>query len=232
MPQKLSHEADPKHVPDVVYVSPMEMKPNRVFIGLIAGAIILIIGITGAYLINNFVLTDATPTASVDIKKASPSAKIATPSNQKDETATWETYKNNELRYSIQFPNGTILPRSPCDSFVIPSSSEEENAVKDLKNKGIEIGFKIKGLELGSCKISKDLLPSLDGVKAYQTNGEHAKKTFAGRSAIEVKFEGGNFIEIYVEHLNSGVLRVWYRYGSDPYKSTAENMLSTFQFLD
>ncbi|MCH7541822.1 hypothetical protein IH981_03580, partial [Patescibacteria group bacterium] len=94
MPQKLSHESDPKHVPDVVYVSPMEMKPNRVFIGLIAGAIILTIGITGAYLINNFVLTGATPIPSVDIKKASPGAKTASPSAQKDQTADWKTYTN------------------------------------------------------------------------------------------------------------------------------------------
>lgn len=83
MPQKLSPEADPKNVPDVVYVSPMEMKPNRVMIGLIVGAVVLIIGIGAAFVITNFVLTDATPVPSVEIKKTSPRAKIATPSAKK-----------------------------------------------------------------------------------------------------------------------------------------------------
>ena len=104
MPEKLSHEADPKHVPDVVYVSPMELKPKRVGIGLVVGAIVLAIGIGGAYFITNFVLTDATPAPSVETKKTSPSATTATPLAQKAETAGWKTYTNKELGFSIMHP--------------------------------------------------------------------------------------------------------------------------------
>lgn len=112
MPEKLSHEADPKNVPDVVYVSAMELKPKRVGIGLIVGAIILVIGIGGAYFITNFVLTDATPAPSVETKKASPSATTATPSAQKNETAGWKTLTGSTqevnadvtIKFSFKYP--------------------------------------------------------------------------------------------------------------------------------
>ena len=132
MPEKLSHEADPKHVPDVVYVSPMELKPKRVGIGLLVGAIVLTIGIGSAYFITNFVLTDATPAPSVEIKKATSSAKPATTSAQKkakENSCSKETNPSYPLKTKdwVLFEDKihNVSLRRPKGWFTDPSNKKE-----------------------------------------------------------------------------------------------------------
>lgn len=43
-------------------------------------------------------------TGQVTTKKTTPSAKVATPSVEKDKTADWKTYENKEYSYSLKFP--------------------------------------------------------------------------------------------------------------------------------
>ena len=48
---KVSPEDDPSYVPNVVYEVPMKLKPSNVLIGVIAGAVIIAIGVIGALII-------------------------------------------------------------------------------------------------------------------------------------------------------------------------------------
>lgn len=98
---KLSHESDPQNIPDVV-VSPLEFKPKRVFYGLIVGAVVVTIGVTGAFFLTDYFNPKATPVPPIEIKKATDSAKQSTTSAQKDETANWKTYSSEN--FTIKYP--------------------------------------------------------------------------------------------------------------------------------
>lgn len=71
---------------------------------------ILIVVVIGAIIIGLgvfiFLIFQPKPetTSTVTTKKATPSAKIATPSAEKDETADWDTYKNTNYNYSLKYP--------------------------------------------------------------------------------------------------------------------------------
>lgn len=144
---------------------------------------------------------------------------------------TWKIYINNELQFSIQYPPGILLPRSPCDSFVLAGSEEERNRIKSIRDRGIEIGYSVEGLELGFCIITpggRSL--TLDDIKNYQLQGVHTNITFVGKEAIQVKFD--EFTEAYIIHPSGEIMRAWYRYGDDSYEEIAVQMLSTFRFLE
>ena len=241
MPEKLSHEADPKHVPDVVYVSPMEFKPNRVAIGLVVGAIVLAIGIGGAYFITNFVLTDATPVPSVEIKKATSSAKPATTSAQKAETADWKTYTNKELGFSIKYPSNWFYndaakyERDNCE----PGPGIDDSTVifdrKDLKCVGIAtgtpgaFGFGISVRDQVFDPLEQ-LSPKIQKYDYIVVDGEKAAKTYKTPTS-----EGPwcSCTRIYFNHSGRG-----YQIGfvnkdlQGNYDSIYDNILSTFKFLD
>ncbi|HEX7455900.1 MAG TPA: hypothetical protein VF303_00315 [Candidatus Nanoarchaeia archaeon] len=115
---KSSPQTDPSHIPDVVYVSQMKMKPNNVLVGLLIGAVVIAIGVVVAYFILNLAQSEATPVPAVEIKKATPSAKIATPSSQKedkstdeDETSDWRKFKGelDGIIFSFKYPKNYKL---------------------------------------------------------------------------------------------------------------------------
>lgn len=146
------------------------------------------------------------------------------------EEPSWKTYVNEELKFSIQYHSDMFLPRSPCDSFILASSEEEKNRIKNIRDVGIEIGYEIQGLELGFCIIKPGgRTLTLVDIKEYQPSGVHTNITFAGRDAIQVKQD--NFVEIFVPHPSGEMMRIWYRYGSSFYEEIAVKMLSTFNFL-
>lgn len=115
MPKK-HLEDDFSHIPNVAYVSPLELKPSRVLIGLGVAAIVIALGTLGYLLVDKLFLGEsATAVPNIEITKKSPTTKVATPSAQKDETADWKIEVNEKLGYSVKYPNdwGT---REECTS--------------------------------------------------------------------------------------------------------------------
>ncbi len=101
---KVSPDDDPTYIPNVVYVTPMKLKPSSVFIGVLVGAAIIAVGVIGAYIIlygfqpgtsNNSAATTGT------LNNTTP-----TPSAKKYEVGGWKTYENKEYGYSLKFPKG------------------------------------------------------------------------------------------------------------------------------
>lgn len=97
---------DLSHIPNVAYVSPLELKPNRVLLGLGVGVIVLVIGTLGYLLVDKLFLGEsATAVPNIEITKKSPVTKVPTPGAQID-TTDWKTYKNEDLRIEIKYPGG------------------------------------------------------------------------------------------------------------------------------
>lgn len=104
MPKK-HLEDDFSHIPNVAYVSPLELKPNRVLIGLGVGAIVIALGTLGYLLVDKLFLGEsATAVPNIEITKKPPTTKAATPSTQKAETADWKTYTNTKKGFSFKYP--------------------------------------------------------------------------------------------------------------------------------
>lgn len=102
---KVSPEDDPSYVPNVVYEVPMKLKPSNVLIGVIAGAVIIAIGVIGALIILYGFQSDTSSNAAVTTTNTSKTT-TSTPSAQKSQTANWETYKNTKYGYLIKYPKG------------------------------------------------------------------------------------------------------------------------------
>jgi hypothetical protein len=104
MPKK-PPEDDFSHVPNVVYAPPMQLKPSRVLVGLLAGVVVAALGVVGYLLVDKFILgEEATRVPKIEIKKTTSSTSNATSSATKDETASWETYENEEHGYLLKYP--------------------------------------------------------------------------------------------------------------------------------
>ncbi len=118
---KVSPDSDPTYIPNVVYVTPMKLKPSNVLIGVLVGAAIIAVGVIGAYIIlygfqpktssNSIATTDTSNTMT------------ATPSAEKTKAGGWKTYENKEYGYSLEYP------KSWYESTETKSVSEENNIV-------------------------------------------------------------------------------------------------------
>ncbi len=136
MPRKHS-EDDFSHIPNVAYVSPLELKPNRVLIGLGVGLVVIILGTLGYFLIDALFLgKSATAVPNIEIKNNIPTIKIATPSAQKDEAAGWHLYSNEKFKFSINYPPNFSLeePTESNDSFMGGSFRSPNLSHGDLSN--------------------------------------------------------------------------------------------------
>ncbi|MEX0621532.1 MAG: PsbP-related protein [Candidatus Woykebacteria bacterium] len=135
MPKELSHEADPEHVPDVVFASPFELKPRRVLVTLLIGAIIIALGFIGYYAIETFFLKEATPLPPIVIKSGTQTAQKATSSAKKSETTKLtKSFKDSFYNISFNYP----------ENWEEKSKSEVEACQpsvgpKDIKNSGFSI---------------------------------------------------------------------------------------------
>ncbi len=74
---------------------------KNIIIGIVIGAILVGLGVLIFLLLQPSPETTSTGTT----KKATPSAKISTPSAKKDETADWEIYENKNYGFFLKYPN-------------------------------------------------------------------------------------------------------------------------------
>ena len=137
MPNSESHD-DFSHVPNVAYVSPLELKPNRVLIGLGVGIIIIVIGILGYLLVDKLFLGEsATAVPNIEITKKVTITKVATTSSQKDETADLKTYSNNVIGIEFKYPKGWVLTWENTDGkeFQVKNLNISNKSTTDVANK-------------------------------------------------------------------------------------------------
>jgi len=141
---KLSHESDPQNIPDVV-VSPLEFKPKRVFYGLIVGAVIITISVTGAFLLTDYFNPKATPVPPIEIKKATSSAKPATSNAQKADTVDWKKYTFDKVKISIEIPaDWSILEKEEARYNGVDDNLANGLVISDGSKKIIEIYYSTK----------------------------------------------------------------------------------------
>ena len=157
-----------------------------------------------------------------------------------DPTANWKTYKGSlgdqDTQMTLKHPPSMIPSRGNCDSFILPDSDEERQNILSIRDKGIEFGFYVEGLELASCIMSN---PNNLSVEEFAKN--HSPKTsfkfvdlngYGGvKSDTEKTMSERKFIEYFVNY-DSQIVRIWYRYGKEQYKPIADQILSTFKFID
>jgi hypothetical protein len=103
---KASVEDDPTYIPNVVYATPMKLKPSNVLLGVLAGAVIIAVGVIGAYIIINWFQPGDSKKSTVTTSNATSATNTSTSSAKKDETASWKTYENKEYGYSLKYPKG------------------------------------------------------------------------------------------------------------------------------
>ncbi len=78
---------------------------KNILIGVVIGVVLIGLGV----LIFLILQPKPEPTTTVTTKKATPAAKISTPSAEKDETADWETYTGETISVSFKIPQNFIV---------------------------------------------------------------------------------------------------------------------------
>ncbi len=205
--------------------------------------VILIAIIVGGYLIYKYVgfcgsncidESKVFPADSASLIKQTPQP-IATPqvASVLDETANWKTYRDQQIRFELQYPSEMILPRSNCDTFVLPASDNERKQVENLKKSGQEIALTITGLEFAVCEMSNPKELSLKEF-AEQHSPQFNFTEFNVSDQVGLKLEskaaGKNVGEIFVISPDNSIIRIWYRYTLNKDEEIVNQILSTFKF--
>jgi hypothetical protein len=86
--------------------------------------ILVVVGAIAGALYWYFVLNEEEATTPITPAQVStPSAKKATPSAEKDETADWETYKNTNYNYSLKYPASSGVFNNNPQELVTPATT-------------------------------------------------------------------------------------------------------------
>ena len=235
----MANETAEPNKPTVVY-SPLRLNWKNVIAGSVIGLLIVAIGVFAFSYYN----PNATPVYPVEIKKASPSAKVATSSAQKDETADWKTYEDKSAGYSIKYPR--TLPTCPDGNFgdteavfcvyLFGPTQGDGQEFHDGLSTTIKLDSKAKNLT------SEDY--SLEKKKEYQDLYPDAPKPSVGTTTIDNKsvsllnssiVGGATERSVYIPLLGKGMLTIRGVYGGDKEKEYLDSftqILSTFKFSD
>lgn len=138
MPKK-HLEDDFSHIPNVAYVSPLELKPNRVLIGLGVAAIVIALGTLGYLLVDKLFLGEsATAVPNIEITKKSPTTKVATPNAQKMIPNGSKTYSNKVIGIKFNYPSDWVLTWENIEgkeAFQVKNLNISNKSIADVANK-------------------------------------------------------------------------------------------------
>ena len=220
---------------------------KTVLIGVVIGTVLVGLGVAIYFLLQ----PKPEPTSTATTKQATPSAKIATPSAQKDETAEWKVYRTST--FTIKYP------RTWFENKTYKGARQRGDALGgvsaldfSVKNPPLGSNFRVT-FELDSKEASESL--SIYAAKIACLRESHAgamgncdnpnipkfQETIqiAGKESIrqELSTMIGPVIEVYVPISNTKVIAISTFDGStdaetinESFVSTFEKMLSTFRF--
>ena len=134
------------------------------------------------------------PTATATTKQSTTSAKKATPSAQKDETAGWKKYTNNELKFSFKYPSDwseavghyNDTPDSQGGVTFIASSGNNDHSLSlgvikyslpSNASESFSTYPKIKDMAIGESK-------TIEGIGIF-SGGSHTRKTNTTVASLE-----------------------------------------------
>ncbi len=179
-------------------------------------------------------------TSTVTTKKATPSAKISTPSAKKDETADWKTYTNSVLKFSIKYPEEveeTFDPEYSLTTNVEFSLVLKKETYGSLFEDGIYL----------SLTIINDLDPLIPVNRIEESYTElsietmiESKKIGSSVPATILNVSGGidnlyRNVYAFVKLRNGKILNIhiaWTEANKDKYDKFSGQILSTFKFLE
>lgn len=238
MPKK-HLEDDFSHIPNVAYVSPLELKPNRVLIGLGVAIIIIALGMIGYLLVDKLFLGEsATAVPNIEITEKSPTTKVATPSAQKDETADWETYSSKKLKYEFRHPKDWEA-KSMEEKYGGAPAPVIELTSPDYNLDGF--GYLISGtiVKFGSTSTKPSNKSLLEYAKQNDTSSFKEVSLGTNQVVVEELVQSVNNKEvIYLTYYVSDGQKVvlidthFFSSNTNKFQPLVESIVSTFRFLD
>lgn len=228
MPKK-HLEDDFSHIPNVAYVSPLELKPNRVLIGLGVAAIVIALGTLGYLLVDKLFLGEsATAVPNIEITKKSPTTKVATPNAQKAETADWKVINVDQVGIQFKVPQGWVITESSGTT----SNGKKINISVTAKNQDLEkkVVFTVNRNPLGGLSLDKtrEETTTIDGYEATRVYFQD-RQDFPGASLGEHTWVIWPILEI------SGVkydISAQWTVGDEESLELLNRILKTLKFLD
>src|SRR4030042_5503034 len=195
--------------PPVVYTNPLRITFRNIVLGVIIGSLIV------AILVLSISYFTAEPQVGPNFisqrPKTTPSATIATPSSQKDETAGWKIYKDSE--FTVIYPTDWVA------SDVSPNSSTHQVRVES-KDTEISILFATNfpvGPDLGPAENTK----SQTKISVF-ANGKNYNATESVRKDDGKWYlSGGESMKLYFEAFSKST-------PNDAELSLIKNILATF----
>lgn len=180
----------------------------------------------GGYLIYKLPRTAVPPPTPQTTPMSSPTPNPSPAPADAGETTNWKTYTDSQIGYSIKYPQEIILPRSNCDTFVLPASEGERIRVQNQKRSGMELAFKIEGLEFAVCEMANEqrLTPE-QFAKIHSPESQFTPMSLDNQSGVTA------YTEIFINSPQNKILRIWYRYSRREDKLIVDQILSTFKFL-
>jgi hypothetical protein len=162
---------------------------------------------------------------STTIKVATNSAKKATGSATKDETADWKTYTNNTYRFSFKYPDSWEQKTTTTDSWKV--DVEAGNAVIFENKSGSRLTFSIK--------VDPSIAITLEKTETVEAAGQKIGLEYYtksdGRKIVVTDYTIGNSSSLYkADRFNAAMLESG---PADFVKDLSEfkQILSTFKFL-
>ncbi len=204
---------------------------KRILIIAVIGAVVVGLGV----LIFLLLQPKEETTSTVTTKKATPPAKVATPSTEKDETSDWKTYENDDFSYQINTPPTWFISDTYCKGekrsnqvFIYDKSLSADCGLEAVAKLGAKIAIYV-GPQLDKfpnifpeCKETQDTIEiaGLTAVKYYSPEEPCTKPGFSNIMIFFNYMENGYKIEL----LNNDT--------KGNYDPIYDQILSTFKLLD
>jgi len=206
--------------------NPLNMK--TVVLAVVVGLIVL--GLIFAFLfrgqLGDFLKgVPSSPGSSNVTKKATTSAKPATKSADKDETADWKTYTNNTYKFSFRYPDNWEQKSTTSD--VWKKDVEAGNAIIFENENNSRLTFSIK--------VDPSIALKLDKTENVDASGQKVELEYYtksdGRKIVVTDYTIGNSLSLYKENrFNAAMLEANLSIFEEELKEF-KLILSTFKFL-
>ena len=108
---------------------------KNILIGAIIGAVL--VGIIGGLVLYLYQSSSEETTPTTTPKTSTPSAKIPTPSAEKDETADWDTYLDSTNGVSFKYPTNWVENHAGSDKVMNPTLANYKGPAKE----GLDVGM-------------------------------------------------------------------------------------------
>jgi len=221
---------------------PQVINWKNIVIGVVIGTVLL--GVGGYLIYNAYQPKSSEPTVTAT-KKATPSAKPATPSAQKDETADWDTFEDKILSYSVKYPMGWFVDPAKSWSGGVTNTGDNVTDFTNFDKAKITNPGELESTQykITVAKLAKNEEQSLEDYVLSkrstccppQLYGNLEKITVDKRTAYKdtatigtKESPGRDCIKVYVELNKSIVFAI--SCGQKAFSETFDNILSTFRF--